>query len=375
MLQSFLFWFLALVVLSAAPGWYLSDINQKRKASIRAGIEMQQQEARISYDSKRRAVEDNRQSSQGLKVDHLALKSGKTLEHATVTNFNEEGLTFATPEGGAHVPWVDLPEDWVAKYRFPLPPVQVTLPTDLNDPDELANIERNRVDRERAQIAMQERRDEIARARADAVGKSFPEVKVKGRPLLQNVSVKVFHDDGITFTTQAGLLRMTWNDLPDDWVNKFRDPVAATQAAAVKAQQAAAVQTMEKIGRDVDVVFMTAVSNEGISTNPTGAIVKVISEMRQTRVDLYNQYLFVMNLASSTFKSQTIVRMRLYPTGRQLLTNPAALTDPNARSKYANLNLPEKIPVYSGDPALALQISRELGVKLIDLTPKYDGGF
>jgi hypothetical protein len=360
MFRSPLFWLVVVVLLAAAPGWYLSQLNQQHKAEERARVEYERHIEKIQYEKKRELAAQNRNNGVGLQFDMLVLKGADPLQNVKIIGFNEDGITFATASGASRVFWSQLPDELVGKYRDPLPPVQrvVTSGGDTADSTDATNsAAEEEAAAERTRIELQRQRDTVSQNRAAAIDRIHAVVLVKGKKPLEHAMVKAFNDNGITFETNGGIARVTWDELPDDWVAKYREPGAAEQGVGKAGPLADQLSLAESLGREVQVSFVREFSEQGTDIAQRGCLVKVLSVNKQGWKDANGQNIFVMSLGRVTFEGHPVYTMRVYPTGRRIvLTSGVVVTNDRQR-----------IPFYVNTPDQALQFSRAAGVNLADL--------
>ena len=214
--------------------------------------------------------------------------------------------------------------------------------------------------RELARQDLQHKRDEVARNRAEAVGTQQKTILLKNNKTLENVTVKAFKDDGIVFTTEGGLIHTNWADLPEDWVLKYRDTVTAEAAATKGAEEAMALAEVEKMGRDVDVSFVRESTEKEGSIPMKGSIVKVLGYKMGGSKDYAGPNIFLVGTSREAFSQTPILKVRIYPLAQKILLY--------TMDKGGALVPGERLHMYGGSPSQALQMARESGVKLPELS-------
>lgn len=218
---------------------------------------------------------------------------------------------------------------------------------------ELARIEQARLDLERL-------RNQVKTNRENALGTQFENVVLKNnKKPLNNVTIKVFNDDGITFTFNSliGSARVLWADIPDDLVNKYRDPVTAKEAEAKALQEAASLAEVENIGQKIRVSFFRELTEAENTNGMRGSIVKVLTVFKDGSRDGGGKRIFVMNMSKAFFDNNPIQELRVYPVGRSV----------SIIKKDTAVIENEKTPVYSGTADQAYQIARQDGMSLTEL--------
>jgi hypothetical protein len=122
------FWLVLLLLLSAPAGWHLAEKNKERKAIEQAEADRLRElarieQARLDLERLRNQVKADRESGVGQHMENVVLKNNKKpLSNVSIKAFNDDGITFNFNSliGSARVPWADLPDDLVTKYRDPV---------------------------------------------------------------------------------------------------------------------------------------------------------------------------------------------------------------------------------------------------------------
>ena len=212
---------------------------------------------------------------------------------------------------------------------------------------------------EKARLEFQQKREAIANNRTAAVGTEHAMVGLKNGKMLEHVTIKEFKDDGIIFTSQVGLAHPKWEDLPDDWVSKFRDPVTGDAADRKTGDEAKALAEMEKAGCDVDVSFVRSSNEKEASAPLRGSVVKVLSYNKGGPKDYNGQDIYIIGLAQEAFSSTPMHHLRIYPVPQRVL-----LYTIDKKGAF----LPgERVRMYCGSAALALQLTREAGASVTEV--------
>ena len=238
-----------------------------------------------------------------------------------------------------------------------------------------------RIAEEQARIALEKKRAVVATNRTAALKSQHPVVALKSNKILQNVTVASFNDDSISFTDATGGARVPWAELPDEWVEKFRDPVAAEAANKVKSEDAALLAQIEKAGGDVQITFVReltaneAQDNSAPGVKPvkvghtmgSGSIVNVVSYKVEGLGWKENKtsYIFLMGLSQSAFSQGPILKMRIYPLPEKILFY---LVGKNGAA-YGG----DRVPSFCGSPAQSLQLMHDSGMSVAELVKRHYG--
>ena len=210
------------------------------------------------------------------------------------------------------------------------------------------------IEQARLQAAMEEtiRINSVGENRQKGVDQKVSRLVLNTGQVLENLTVRGFNDDGITFSTESGALRVKWPDLPVEWVNKYCDPAAAKAAEHRAAEEAAIMTEVEQSGQSVDVEFVRETTSSNESTGFRGAVVKVIHVERGPTSKNPNeapkkQEIFILNMGKLAFDSSKRITVRIFATGR-------SFTSKDKKSW----------PMYVGTAGLALQLARDAKIGL-----------
>ena len=223
--------------------------------------------------------------------------------------------------------------------------------------DEAEAIERQQ---ELAKQEFQRKRDEIAKNRTGAVGTQHETVALRNYKTLSRVTIKAFKDDGIVFGTDGGLIHTNWADLPDEWVSKYRDPVTADAALAKGAELTEALAEIEKMGCDVQVSYVRELTDKEGSLPVRGSVVKVLYYSGNGTKDYAGPNIFLAGTSRDAFAQSPLLKVRIYPISERVLLYSV--------DKNGVLTPGERLRMYTGSVSQALQMAKEAGIKLPDLS-------
>jgi hypothetical protein len=97
--------------------------------------------------------------------------------------------------------------------------------------------ERNR--QEGAALAVRKAREAAARTakRAEDIGRSFAEIITASGRILRNLKISKFVDDGVIFGTQSGVIKVSYDDLPNELRDAYYDEEGVVKALARQEQR------------------------------------------------------------------------------------------------------------------------------------------
>ena len=217
--------------------------------------------------------------------------------------------------------------------------------------EEAARLEKLRI---AELMAAEMKRNFVAQSRAGGIGTKHERIVLKNNKALENVTVKAFNDDGVSFTSEGGAARVLWSELPDAWVERYRDPTTAQLAAAKAAEEAAIVAEVESFGHDVELTFVKEIGIAKDDAPLRGSIVKVLRANHAGGTgwkEGAGRQIFVLNMGRASFENSRVAKVKIYPTGRR--TGPLE----NAT-----------IALFVGSAVQALQMAREGGVGLAEIS-------
>lgn len=222
---------------------------------------------------------------------------------------------------------------------------------------------------EQARLELERLRNEVKMNRESAVGTRIESVVMKNnKKPLERVTIKAFHDDGIAFSRESGVALVSWADLPDDLVKKYRDPVAAEASSRKASEEAALLAEMERLGQMAEVVFVQELADKKNPNEMSGSVLSLQSVLKEGQGwrDAHG-YIFVVNISGVVFESKGVQRLRIYPVGQRIINY-----DMNKKGSVPRI---EKMDVYAPNAALALKLAQEDHISLFELAKKKLGTF